>query len=79
MPKDHLGCCVEDTYRVIRGVGNSLYAKSHSRECALPIKSPGYATGSHSEQNGQCSDHFSKKRKPVSVFAASCSMKYLKL
>ena len=43
--KTTLGCCVEDTYRVIRGeiynivgMGNSLYAKYHSRECALPIK-----------------------------------------
>ena len=29
---------------IIVGISNSLYAKSHSRECALPMKKNGYAT-----------------------------------
>ena len=30
--------CVEDTYRMIGGEWVIVYAKSHSRECALPMK-----------------------------------------
>ena len=34
----------DDTYRMIRGEWVISFAKSHSRECALPMK--GYAKGS---------------------------------